>query len=525
MILGATIACEIGFWIVIAAGLAARYLWRLPKLGAAVLTLAPAAALALLVVTAVDLHRGAVASWHHGLAALYLGFSLAYGRRMLRWADTRFAYRCVTGTRPAAPVGGDYARQCWGDVVRTLLGASICGALLLGMGVWMGSVHRAAGLDAIFPILGLVVTIDVLWAVSYTLWPRKAPRTSMPPVAVETDSREVLGRNTLRGIAVGAVLLLAVGVTAASAEHLITADREAQTAMPGGLIDAGGFRLHLVKQGTGDAVVVMEAGSGETSLSWRKIPAVLAENATVITYDRAGYAWSETSPNSRSGAHIVTELRTALEASGLTGPYVLVGHSLGGMYVREFAQLHPDEVAGLVLIDARPEDDDRRTATLLEEAGFTGNPPPAILTALKMSGALRAFSDALLDGLVAPQDREAFLDVVASPSYFTTKQREADLAHLTEDTIRGQNLGDLPVRIIARGRSQDYATAGISPEVGEQLEAIWHDGQQKMLDLSTDATLVTATESAHMIIHDQPDLIIDTINSLLETLDRQNDQP
>jgi pimeloyl-ACP methyl ester carboxylesterase len=518
MILGATIACEIGFWIVIAAGLAARYRWRSPRFGAALLALAPTVVLALLVATAVDLHRGAVASWHHGLAVLYLGFSLAYGHRMLRWADSHFAYRFGGGTRPGAPMGRDYARQCWGDVVRTLLGASICGALLLGMIVWIGSVRRSAGLDAIYPVLALVVVIDVLWAVSYTLWPRKAAKPPTPPPAVEPDPRKAFGRRILRGVAVGGVLLLAVGVTSAAAEHLITADREARTAMPGELIDAGGFRVHMVKRGTGGSVVVMEAGSGETNLSWRDIPVALSENATVITYDRAGYAWSETSPNPRTGAHIVTELRTALHASGLTGPYVLVGHSLGGMYVREFAQLHPEEVAGLVLIDARPEDDDIRTQTILEEAGFAGNPPPAILTALKMSGALRSLSDVLLDGLVAPQDREPFLDVVASPSYFTTKQREADLAHLTEDAIRGQNLGDLPVRIIARGRSQDYANAGIPPEVGEQLETIWQDGQRRMLDLSSDATLVTATESGHMIIHDEPDLVIDTIDSLLETL-------
>ncbi|WP_264069780.1 alpha/beta fold hydrolase [Mycolicibacterium komossense] len=315
------------------------------------------------------------------------------------------------------------------------------------------------------------------------------------------------------------MLFLALGVTGAAAEYLVTANRKAHIAMPGELVDAGGFDLHMVKQGTGGSVVVMEAGSGETSLSWRNIPAALAANATVITYDRAGYAWSAVSPNPRTGAHIVTELRTALHARGLKGPYVLVGHSLGGMYMREFAQLHPDDVAGLVLIDARPEDDDRRTRKLLEQAGFAGNPPPPILTALKMSGALRMFSNVLLDGLVAPPDREAFLDVIASPSYFTTKQQEADLAHLTEDAIRGQHLGALPVRIIARGRSQDYATAGIPPEIGKQLETIWQDGQRKMLELSTDSTLVTATESGHMIIHDEPDLVVNTIDSLLEVLD------
>ncbi|HET7740292.1 MAG TPA: alpha/beta hydrolase [Mycobacterium sp.] len=521
VILGIIVACEIGFWLVIAAGLVARYLCRAPRTGAALLALAPAVDLVLLVVTTVDLHRGASASWHHGLAALYLGLSLAYGHRILSWADSHFAYRFGGSVRPTAPSGRDYARQCWGDVVRTLLGASIAGGLLLGMIAWIGSPQRSVGLDALFPVLGLLVVIDFLWAVSYTLWPRKPPKALETRVIGEHAPRKGLGRRMLRGFAVIGVLVFALGVTSASAEHLITTDRREKIAMAGELIDAGGFDLHVVKQGDRGPVVVMEAGSGETSLSWRDIPAALAEDATVITYDRAGYAWSELSPNPRTGANIAAELRTALHSSGVQGPYVLVGHSLGGMYVREFAQLHPDEVAALVLIDARPEDDAVSTQEILDDAGFAGNPQPAILTALKMSGALRVLSDVLLDGLVAQQDREAFLDVISSPSYFTTKQQEADLAYLTEDAIRGQNFGGLPVRIIARGKPQDYTAAGIPADVGEQLEAIWQDGQRKMLNLSTGSTLTVATESGHMIIHDQPDLVIATIKALLKDLGKQ----
>lgn len=326
-------------------------------------------------------------------------------------------------------------------------------------------------------------------------------------------------RRSIRIVAVAVVLVLSCGVAGAAAEHLITADRRAQIAMPGDLLDAGGFDLHVIKRGDTGPVVLMEAGSGETSLSWRDIPAALSENATVVTYDRAGYAWSEPSPNPRTGATIIAELRSALRVSGVPGPYLLVGHSLGGMYMREFAQLYPAEVAGLVLIDARPEDDQIRTKALLDEAGYGGNLPPAVLTAIKMSGALRMFSGFLLDGLVAPQDRDVFLDVVASPSYFATKQQEADLAYLTENAIRGQDLGDLPVRIIARGRAQDYAGAGIPAEVGRELEAIWQDGQRRMLAISTDSSLAVATDSGHMVIHDQSELVVEIINDLLDDID------
>ncbi len=284
---------------------------------------------------------------------------------------------------------------------------------------------------------------------------------------------------------------------------------------PGTLVQVGGYQLHIHKQGSGSPTILMEAGSGETSLSWRDIPTELAKHATVVTYDRAGYAWSESAPTERTGANIVKELHSALEKENIRGPYVMVGHSLGGMYVRLFAQTYTSEVQSLVLIDARPEDDEKNTKALLEQAQFQGNPPASLLSLLKVSGAFRLFPDFLLDGLVAKQDRDTFVNVIATPSFFHAKVEEAFHAHSTEDAIRGQNLGSIPVRIIARGRLQDYAQAGLSAEIGQKLESIWQSGQRNMLNISEDSQLITATRSGHMIIHDEPELVVKTILELI----------
>jgi len=121
VILVAIIACEIGFWLAIIAGLVARYVFRRPRLGAMLLLAAPVIDLILLVLVGVDLLGGGTASWHHGLAALYIGVSVAYGHRMVAWADAKFAQ----WFRGAAPrpgrYGWDYApcspppsrRPCW----------------------------------------------------------------------------------------------------------------------------------------------------------------------------------------------------------------------------------------------------------------------------------------------------------------------------------------------------------------------------------------------------------------------------
>lgn len=284
---------------------------------------------------------------------------------------------------------------------------------------------------------------------------------------------------------------------------------------PGKMVDIGGFKLHINKIGNGEPTILLEAGSGETSLSWRDIPAQLAEHATVVSYDRAGYAWSEEADEERSGANIVNELHSALEKEDIKGPYLVVGHSLGGMYARLFTQTYPDEVSGLVLIDARPENDERDTKTILEQENFTGNPPASVLKLLKHSGMLRLFQDFMLEGLVEEQDRGQFINVIAKPGYFEAKEEEGVLAYKTEDAIRGQHLGSLPVRIIARGLPQNYAQAGLSADSGRKLEAIWQAGQRDMLNLSTNSKLIIAERSGHMVIHDQPELIVETISSLL----------
>lgn len=175
MILLAIIACEIGFWVAIIAGLAARYLARRPKLGAALLIAAPVIDLVLLVVVAVDLLGGGVASWHHGLAALYIGISIAYGHRMIAWADAKFATR-FRGAQPRPKLTGvAYTIACWKDVARTTLAAGISAAVLYGLIVFVGAPARTAELAGFFPILGLIIGIDLVWAISYTLWPKKTP--------------------------------------------------------------------------------------------------------------------------------------------------------------------------------------------------------------------------------------------------------------------------------------------------------------------------------------------------------------
>ncbi len=179
MILTLVIACEIAFWVMILAGLGARYLLRRPRLGAALLIAAPVIDVVLLVLVALDLLRGGTASWQHGLAAVYLGFSVAFGRRIIAWTDIRFAHRFAGGPPPQRLTGARYTAKCWQDVLRTLLMAAIAGGIAGGLILLVDDPDRTGELTFAFRILGVALTVDVLWAIGYTLWPRKEP----PPPA------------------------------------------------------------------------------------------------------------------------------------------------------------------------------------------------------------------------------------------------------------------------------------------------------------------------------------------------------
>ena len=123
-------------------------------------------------------------------------------------------------------------------------------------------------------------------------------------------------------------------------------------AMRGQLVNVGPYRLHLECTGSGGPTVILEPGGGGSAASMGLIAPAVARNSRVCVYDRAGRGWSDFAESPPDGVQIATDLHTLLHRAHVPGPYVLAGHSFGGLYVRTFAAKYPDEVAGLVLIDS-----------------------------------------------------------------------------------------------------------------------------------------------------------------------------
>ncbi|MFF9977176.1 hypothetical protein [Streptomyces erythrochromogenes] len=176
MIVALIIACEIGFWVLLAAGLALRYLAKMPRLGAAVLLCEPLMELVLLVVTTMDLKNGAEPDWKHGLAALYIGYTVAYGHYTIKWLDGHAAHRLAGGPKPAgAGHGKAWAVHEWKLWARTVLGAAVA-LVLLQTAIWyVGDAGDVSSLRAWQFGALRAVGIHALVAAAYTVWPKKAP--------------------------------------------------------------------------------------------------------------------------------------------------------------------------------------------------------------------------------------------------------------------------------------------------------------------------------------------------------------
>jgi hypothetical protein len=175
VIVGLIIACEVAFWVLLAAGLTFRYALRMPRTGLALLLCEPLLEVVLFVVTAIDLKNGAQPDWRHGLAAVYIGFTVGLGHSTIQWADARIAHRFAGGPPPPKPPKYGTARTVheWKVAARWIL-ASLVALALLQAAIWyVGSAGDTGPLRRWQVWMLWLIGINVLIAGSYTLFPKR----------------------------------------------------------------------------------------------------------------------------------------------------------------------------------------------------------------------------------------------------------------------------------------------------------------------------------------------------------------
>lgn len=240
-------------------------------------------------------------------------------------------------------------------------------------------------------------------------------------------------------------------------------------ATTGHTIDVGGHRLYIECTGSGGPAVVLQSGLGESSSYWARIAPSIAATTTVCAYDRAGHGRSEPANGPQDGIALATDLHTLLDRAGVAGPYILVGHSSGGPYVRVFAARYPDQVAGVVLLDAQPAD---AFTALPEYPGFyqTFRTAATLSPSLARVGLLGLLLGLPADQSTAVSARSARDEILALPT--ALQQAQA----LT-------SLGDRPLIVV---------TAGSEPQAG------WLTAQDQMAGLSTNSVHRVVAAATHI---------------------------
>ncbi|MGM8216269.1 hypothetical protein ACLIA0_11925 [Bacillaceae bacterium W0354] len=168
------VACEIGFWVFIIAGLVTRYIFNQKKVGLFLLAMTPVVDLILIIVTGIDIYQGAVPTIAHGIAPIYIAISIIFGKSMIKWADERFLYYVKReGAKPVRRIGIDHAKHSMKGSLQHVLAFIIGGAMLLFMIYYIGNNTDTMALQETLKVWGVIVIIDIVISISYFIWPRE----------------------------------------------------------------------------------------------------------------------------------------------------------------------------------------------------------------------------------------------------------------------------------------------------------------------------------------------------------------
>lgn len=260
------------------------------------------------------------------------------------------------------------------------------------------------------------------------------------------------------------------------------------------MVDIDSHSLHIYCMGEGSPSVVIDVGFGESYTNWHTIQEGVAHDTRVCAYERAGYGSSEPGPMPRTSQQVVYELKTLLEKADIPGPYVLVGHSLGGLNMQVFASQHPDLVAGAVLLDPPP-------------LGFiTGERFPELYQMAEQETA----------GLLAVAERARQAtdpEEKAKASYYQTLASEHAMmmADSADQVAAIESFGDMPLVVLASGKPN--LAFGDSAEAFQQF---WIEQNQALATKSANGAYILAEESGHNLYSDVPDLVLDAIRQIVQ---------
>ena len=321
-----------------------------------------------------------------------------------------------------------------------------------------------------------------------------------------------------------AVLLVGLGAVGATYQWRASASDAKRFPMPGERVDIGGRSLHLYCSGNGPVTVLLENGLGGNYAAWGLVQPAIAKFARVCNYDRAGMGWSDPSDRAARAEFVSDDLHRLVNAAGLKPPFVLVGWSAGGVFVRRYYRDYPDGIIGMVFVDSSQEQQRHRlsepgnTETHRREAEFQ----LAACRALAWTGAVRASGvmKQMAAALHMPADLESEMVAMENRTNYCSgvAHEMQGFEHDVSQSDPPASLGDLPLVVLTRGRassSKDYPTP-VSQSQLAQLDQSWTTLQNELAALSSRSLHRIAKDSGHAIPIQAPDVVVAAVRDIID---------
>jgi pimeloyl-ACP methyl ester carboxylesterase len=310
-------------------------------------------------------------------------------------------------------------------------------------------------------------------------------------------------RSIIRSLGSGVLALATVAAMIVAVSCVIDAVAFWHAMPLGALYSINGHRMHLDCEGHGSPTLLLDAGLGNDTLIWRRVQPLLAQRMRVCSYDRAGYGWSEPVDGPRDADHISAELHGLLMAAGLQGPFVLVGHSIAGLYIRDYAARYPEGIIGLVFVDAStipagyfPTNTNANQKNSLGKGLSEKLGRGAFKLGLtRLFGACPGSFPGYRFGLTLPR-----LEGICREDFETYIKERDDFDLSAQETTRTPMGAHIPILIISRDTSDEA----------------WNQKQDSLRLLSDHSRRIVVTGSGHYVEVDRPELLVNQLTLFVE---------
>jgi pimeloyl-ACP methyl ester carboxylesterase len=292
----------------------------------------------------------------------------------------------------------------------------------------------------------------------------------------------------------------------------------------GELVDIGDYSLHLNCTGEGSPTVILIAGAGNMYAHWDAVQTGASEFTRVCSYDRAGTGWSDYPASQPDMNQHIEDLHALLQASGEPGPYILVGHSMGGIQSRMYYATYPEDVRGMVLVDSSIEGQYEDLPSIIRESNRSASTIWGVCQTFAPIGLVRIAGLGQSYANAFPDYSETAKKAITATFNRTGNCRgaawESGLTVLLESGDPS-SLGDLPLIVLTRGQDEMQANPNqrFSERQQEQfreVQRVWSEIQADLATISTNSEQIIAEESGHFIQESQPELVVDAIRQIIE---------